>query len=324
MAFEMADISALESKMRLKYLDCLKGFLIMLVVWGHVVQNAAVDFFSTVSFRTIYSFHMATFFFISGIVLQLGRHGVRTLFGKMQRLLIPYLSWYVLCIVVFQPVQFSKAFAFAFSSKSVGLWFLFTLVECIVACAISEAVAPKRWEMPVIGLIMVGLAVFCRNQYVDLMHFAKFYQYYLGGYLMAARCEWIVSPQRSIGEWNCRMIVLASVVFVVGLFIAAITRFGGMKFQIYKVIVSWAGCMSLLALFRVLSQRGVVINALSTIGKMTLGIYAVHIFLLLLCGVYVRTWPLGVTFAVLLVVSTVIVVVIKRVPLLAIVLLGRS
>ena len=313
--------------MRLKYLDSLKGFLILLVVWGHVVQNVAGDFFATVSFRTIYSFHMAVFFFVSGIVLQMGRHSVGTLPGKTRRLIMPYLSWYVLCVIFCRPIPFLKAVAFVFSSKGVGLWFLFTLAECIAACVISEASAPKKYHgiwVVMIGIVMVVLAIFCRNPYIDVLHFVKFYQYFLGGYLLGVRCEWIALPQCGIGKLDRRMIVLTSLVFVVGLFFAAVTEFGGIKFEIYKVIVSWTGCVSLLALFRALSQCGVVMNAFSTIGKMTLGVYAVHVFLLLLFGGHVRTWPLGVTFVVLLAVSNVVVMAIKRVPPLAMVLLGNE
>ena len=311
--------------MRLAYLDSLKGFLILLVVWGHVVQNAAVDFFSSVSFRTIYSFHMGAFFFVSGIVLRLGRHGIGELPGKIRCLLVPYLSWYLLCYFC-RPIPFNDALVSIFSCNSIGLWFLFTLSECIVVCIISEVLAPKQhyeiW-MVAIGVILIGLAMLGQNQYVDVRHFAKFYQYFLGGYLMSMHCKWIVSSQRYVDKYNSYSIVLVSVFFVVGLVVAAITSFSGIKFQIYKAIVSWAGCISLVAIFKMLPQRGAVFKMLSATGKMTLGIYAVHVFLMLLFGGYVRSWQLSATFVALLVSSVVIVLAIRRVSIVAMVLLGR-
>lgn len=48
-------------KQRLHYVDNLKGFLILLVVLGHCIQNTKIDFDHNIVFRYIYSFHMPLF-----------------------------------------------------------------------------------------------------------------------------------------------------------------------------------------------------------------------------------------------------------------------
>ena len=62
-------------KKRLLYIDCLKGFAIILVVLGHVFDGyIKADYFAdhrsvmSRGFDLIYSFHMALFFLISGFV----------------------------------------------------------------------------------------------------------------------------------------------------------------------------------------------------------------------------------------------------------------
>ena len=50
-------------KERLDYLDRAKGYLIILVVIGHIWQSGPV-------FNVIYAFHMPAFFVISGILFQ--------------------------------------------------------------------------------------------------------------------------------------------------------------------------------------------------------------------------------------------------------------
>lgn len=54
------------SIMRLKYLDFIKGFAILLVVLGHVIQFSDNSFDNNILFRYIYSFHMPLFMFTSG------------------------------------------------------------------------------------------------------------------------------------------------------------------------------------------------------------------------------------------------------------------
>ena len=63
---------------RIKWIDSLKGFAILLVVFAHVAERyykfdlapSATPVFQTV-FNVIYSFHMPLFFIISGYLFQL-------------------------------------------------------------------------------------------------------------------------------------------------------------------------------------------------------------------------------------------------------------
>ncbi len=54
-------------------IDRLKGFGIALVVIGHVIQMQANpnEFDESILFKIIYSFHMALFFFLAGMVFKL-------------------------------------------------------------------------------------------------------------------------------------------------------------------------------------------------------------------------------------------------------------
>ena len=53
---------------RIEFIDSLKGFAILLVLWGHSIQYlcSGIDFFQNFIFKIIYSFHMPLFFLISG------------------------------------------------------------------------------------------------------------------------------------------------------------------------------------------------------------------------------------------------------------------
>ena len=303
--------------MRLSYLDYLKGVLILLVVWGHVVQNASADFFSTVTFRTIYCFHMATFFFVSGLVLRLGRHGMANLAGKVLRLVVPYLAWYVMLVAAHRQISPVKAVVDVFSPNGMGLWFLFTLSECIGVCVISDAFAPARHHcawMVVFGCAAIMLALLGRHMPVDVRHLAKYYQYFLGGFLLAPMLEVLFAR-------GVKWLIFSG--FVLGLVGAAISGFDGVKFQCYKSIVAWMGCISLVLLFKEIPSDIQCLGFLLKLGRMTLGIYAVHVFLLELCGGTIRNWPLWTTFLFLVFASVAVVYLIGKSKLLSFFFLGR-
>ena len=267
---------------RLNYLDALKGFLILLVVWGHAVQNVSSDFFATVTFRTVYCFHMAVFFFVSGIVLQIGRHGIESIPNKTARLMIPYLSWYILHAIVLRHMNLTDVVVNVFSPRGGALWFLFTLAQCIVACVLCERIVPRHlhgWWMILSGIMLVALAFVGRNLPIDVRHFAKYYQYFLGGYLLANWKEFVTpSTHAVINRW--KRLLLSLSLFVCGLFCAVVFNMDETLFQLYKVVVAWCGCVGLISLFQIIPCNLIWMSWLVVLGGKTLGIYAVHVFLL--------------------------------------------
>lgn len=51
---------------RIAYIDALRGFAILLVIVGHLIQFNYSSGIENPIFNIIYSFHMPLFFFISG------------------------------------------------------------------------------------------------------------------------------------------------------------------------------------------------------------------------------------------------------------------
>jgi len=85
---------------RNKTVDALKGYAIILVVFGHAIQhilgpNTAYD--NTV-FRFIYSFHMPLFMFLSGYIIfgKVPKLWSKWLWKSSRRLLIPFFIWFLI------------------------------------------------------------------------------------------------------------------------------------------------------------------------------------------------------------------------------------
>ena len=81
-------------------IDVAKGFLILLVILGHVVQGVLEDHFLR---YFIYSFHMALFFFVSGYLISPARLGERTFASLFSHYGKRMLGWWLLAWVIFTP-----------------------------------------------------------------------------------------------------------------------------------------------------------------------------------------------------------------------------
>lgn len=126
------------------YWDQVKGVLILLVVFGHVLEQCLVGKINTTTYSWIYTFHMPLFVFVSGyftrvkdtkhywnsILNLLGQFAVFQIIltlpllmgGVIYELLIPkYILWYLWCLLIWRIVYF-------FIDKyKVNLWLLLGL-----------------------------------------------------------------------------------------------------------------------------------------------------------------------------------------------------
>jgi acyltransferase len=84
--------------MRLPWIDALKGFGIILVVFAHYILPVALDTY-------IFSFHMPLFFFISGFLLNFVKYAESAtdfIKGRFRSLIVPYFSFALLtCLFYF-------------------------------------------------------------------------------------------------------------------------------------------------------------------------------------------------------------------------------
>ncbi len=89
-----------KERLRIEYIDALKGFAIFCVVWGHSLQylKKGHDFYHNPIFEFIYSYHMPLFFMVSGfffrssLKLQLSDF----LSKKTLQLLVPCIVWAII------------------------------------------------------------------------------------------------------------------------------------------------------------------------------------------------------------------------------------
>lgn len=167
------------SKVRLPDIERAKGLAILLVVFGHVVarQPPLYNEWYTVSKLTVYSFHMAFFMFLSGIVFFLNTTPVLgfqeyalSVRKRFLRLMPSYLLFAVLVffgkwatqsfIHVDHPVNgFSgliDILLFPMQSVSAFLWYIYVLfLYSIAGLALLTFSKGKIWPLVAVGAILL-------------------------------------------------------------------------------------------------------------------------------------------------------------------------
>ena len=83
--------------MRLAWIDALKGFGILLVVFAHYMLPQALDTY-------IFSFHMPLFFFVSGFLFNFAKYSgsaANFIKGRCRSLIIPYFAFAVITLLFY-------------------------------------------------------------------------------------------------------------------------------------------------------------------------------------------------------------------------------
>jgi len=186
----------MSTKPRLDYVDELKGFAILLVVIGHVIQFNTLNFRHNIIFSIIYSFHMPLFFFLSGYVAANSkavssvsefRNSIKK---KSTQLLIPLISWAVVATIL------NDGFTIALRDLlntvlmqllNPSLWFLHTLFFLFIMNYSIEFVLLKSKNARVMLLhfciTLVGLLIIIGSSkiYPSNISFALNYLFFMLG-----------------------------------------------------------------------------------------------------------------------------------------------
>lgn len=174
------------------YLDIVKGFAIILVVYGHCIPWYSDEyisrslFYSDELYRIIYSFHMPLFMLVSGylfygsVVRHSWRHNLKTRFSK---LLLPVVLWNTLYLAILNTVNLLNGKPVPWGeellSYTSALWFLWAIFWCsLIVMAVS------RWFH---DNIAVYVALLCVMLFIPSLYginmYVYMYPYFIVGYL---------------------------------------------------------------------------------------------------------------------------------------------
>lgn len=146
----MGDNEISKASHRLIYIDNLKGFLILLVVFGHCLQDTGTTD-ENLLYRYIYSFHMPLFMAVSGFVSYHPQLQWSTVRRRAWQLLLPFMAWAIVKSLLLGDISYVKTIILY---PDRGLWFLHALFFIVITLTICDKLSLKT-KMSLITIIIV-------------------------------------------------------------------------------------------------------------------------------------------------------------------------
>lgn len=288
---------------RITFIDAARAVGIMLVVLGHVIGLGEMTFSgSDVVFKYIYSFHMALFFVISGLVLGQSLHGktisqndIRHRYrSRIHRLLIPYFVWsfiyFLIDVRTLNDLRVVKEWIyciFTFRGRA-PIWFLGALFWAeICVILIVSIFKQNKIRISIFTLVIAVAAVFLWKLYGILPKLPMPVDYLISSICRETICVFFVLSgylfsQRIVREENIGKSLMWAV--CVGCVNYLVFRLfcDGNNLHIYHILNLYSflingllGSLTVLLLCKALCK---VIKAdlLQRIGRDSLGIMCIH------------------------------------------------
>lgn len=286
MALSKTDKSPINSKGRIIWLDIVKLFAIVLVVYGHCIQQFDGNYLESSLFVAICSFHMPLFMMLSGYVLNynklLNYKGVLT--KRFCQLILPSLFWITIIYVIENAIDvrhlpFSRALWY-------GLWFLKSLFACTLILVIPMRFIRNKYFSLTISLILSQMTVFIPHLW--FLQLNVMLPSLMAG--MFVKDIFVKSKKQTV--------IITIVSFIVFLFLLhsfdkdilypnmflmlSDNWIDQYYIQLYKVIIGISGGISILGLFKILfeSAEPQIFKRLSVLGRFTLEIYILQSLIL--------------------------------------------
>ena len=153
----------LQTKQRIAWLDIAKAITILLVVFGHTLRGGT-------TFKIVYSFHVATFFLLSGMTCKTDQLKER-IKKDVLRILVPYYCFSVLSILIF---FFLGNFAADKLGISVDTSLWNNLKEMFYGCPVRERLKYNMplWFLPCLfatKMLYYGLNKLCKEKPIQIL-----------------------------------------------------------------------------------------------------------------------------------------------------------
>jgi len=275
------------AKQRIAYIDAMRGFTMILVVYSHICNYCLGD--RGMGFNDVFFlFRLPCFFFISGWLFeQVGRQWdavtVRqTVKRKFMVQIVP--TFIFLLLLAPPPLFFSRL-----GATKGGYWFTFALFEFFLLCIFSERYL-KKWSGAF--ALVVSVSAFCYDIYfnryfrnmgilTDVLGFLSFmtWRYFLFFYIGT----WVKRHFDMFLKWTGKPAVIVAV--ILGFALVALIPHSDDAVKEY-LIFSVGGILGMTMVFTLFrqfySQRFSLIthHSLIYIGTRTLDIYLLHYFFL--------------------------------------------
>lgn len=210
-------MSPVTVKNRIPFWDNMKGILIFLVVYGHLLENMTSPA-AAFLYKGIYLFHMPLFVFCSGYLAKFSPRRI------LKKILLPYIICQViLCLT-------NPNLSIQFTTPIWTLWYLLALVIWMITIPFLEECPKKKRFLVVLGAFALGSLCGMDDTvgyYLSISRIIVFYPFFVLGYYGR---QWIWDRGWEQGLWQTgelfhkkwiRMASLLGLAAAIGLFLYA-------------------------------------------------------------------------------------------------------
>lgn len=285
-----AYISCNNNNQRMLFIDILRGFTMLFVVYAHVdVQLLWSENYSAIN-NILSLFRMPLFFFISGFFMYSDAY-TNTIIKKrtLNRLLsqlYPTIILFILFVIIFMK---ETPLYYIFTMNKAGYWFTFVSVEYFFFMTplfwlFTRFEISNRWRtMIMTGLGIVSLLAYSKlrgidgpsfdniSKFVSIIQFVKYIPFLLAGCIV--KVHW-----KDIERYCLNRVAFLCITVV---FIGAII----FRNSITNVLIAFCGIgMTIIISYNLPKaiMYSKICNLLSFIGTKTLEIYLIHYFIIAL------------------------------------------
>ncbi len=276
-------------KQRSSYWDNIKGFLIILVVFAHLLYDFQSDALISGVVSYIYMFHMPAFVFVSGF------------FGKSKNSRSIFsLSKLIFIYIVFNSLM---GFIYGFQSLLQPVYSFWYIPAIVVWRLTAEKLSKIKYIVPV--LIFVSLMTGFFNSIDNTFGISRiicFYPFYMSGYLLSEKtAEGIIKQKASKRILKAAGLLVLTAVLTTALWILLspdtydLLMFSyGDKLGIVKRIVLFTAAYSAI-IFILMAGTDEKIPLLTMFGRNSLWIYVMHRIITLIITDYYSSF-VGIEF----------------------------
>lgn len=281
---------------RLVWVDSLKGWLILLVVLGHAIQNTlGVSCDSDHLWNLIYSFHMPAFMAVSGYVAfrpTMAGEDILTytniIIRRFRQLIIPFIIWTFLLILLKSDISLGVIINYILYPDK-GLWFLWVLFFIsalfITGSWISDITKIKlEWVISSICLFWVIVMVVFEPRLFGFQFIAYYFLFYSFGYFIHKYREKVITKKNFI------LVTLFVIWFILAWFWRMHSLPDWLKFiplPISLMQYAYRFITAAIAIFILFSAFPMLLNSdkeynrpFIRLGELSLGIYTTHFIII--------------------------------------------
>lgn len=276
------------NKKRLQYIDCLRGFSMIFVIYQHILTYSMPDLSPSWFAELVRSFRMPLFFFISGFVsYKVAFEWNLANFGKIQlKKLRGQLFPTIIMFVIFVSLHDKSYQMWTFSVTKAGYWFTIVSFEIFFTYCIINIALHKWQTKPIIPIVFIlsAIVISCvwyrlgtfENKISLLLSLEYYTQYYLY-FVVGIFTKCYLEKFHKLVDNKFFTTVMFILAFVMPYIYPSF-------FKIAKELMILPRLWCIYAIFynarQFFDEPNIVSKGLSLIGRNTLEIYFLHYFLL--------------------------------------------